>query len=370
MAGIKSLFRVVHISYANIIFFLIPLYFYLLHVTLPTQNSVWVLFPSTASTAAGGFMTYEEFKHIVITELETKFSPGTSITIQQIFHNNTILEDALTILEPELNISPTIYLNGYFEEYRGGKIFSDIFNEIIQIYQESKVGKNINMDFFLDYKLVKEKIAYKIINYDKNLELLEQIPHMKYLDLAIVFYCLIISEQFSGASITIHNSHLKMWNVTIEELFAQAKKNTPKLLHMEIKNMNQILNEMLHENDANDIPEEWCEELNEELNEQLSNRNEENLPMYVLTNQSKTNGATCMLYDHVLEGFSIEVESDLYILPSSIHEVILIPTKDKRECDKFANMVKEVNETQVEVEEVLSDHVYYFSRLGGEVSRL
>ncbi|HKM04099.1 MAG TPA: DUF5688 family protein [Lachnospiraceae bacterium] len=315
-------------------------------------------------------MEFNEFVEKVCKSVQEYMGEEVMVTINQVIKNNGICLEGMIIAEKDNNISPTIYLNGYFEEYREGKIFSDIFNEIIQIYQESKVGKNINMDFFLDYKLVKEKIAYKIINYDKNLELLEQIPHMKYLDLAIVFYCLIISEQFSGASITIHNSHLKMWNVTIEELFAQAKKNTPKLLHMEIKNMNQILNEMLHENDANDIPEEWCEELNEELNEQLSNRNEENLPMYVLTNQSKTNGATCMLYDHVLEGFSIEVESDLYILPSSIHEVILIPTKDKRECDKFANMVKEVNETQVEVEEVLSDHVYYFSRLGGEVSRL
>lgn len=311
-------------------------------------------------------MKFNEFVDKVCNCVQDYMGEEVAVSINKVRKNNGICLEGLVIVEKDNNISPTIYLNGYYEEYEKGKTFSEIFNHIVKIYEESKVDKNINMDFFLDYQLVKEKIAYKIINYDKNIELLYQIPHVKYLDLAIVFYCLIISEQFSGASITIYNSHLKMWNITAEELYQQAKINTPKLLQLEVKNMNQILDEMLNQNYADDIPEEW----REEMNEQLEHRNDEEVPMYVLTNHSKMNGAACILYEKVLENFANEKGCDLYVLPSSIHEVILIPTKSKFEQGKFEIMVKDVNETQVEMEEVLSNSVYYFSREEREVFKL
>ena len=84
--------------------------------------------------------------------------------------------------------------------------------------------------------------------------------------------------------------------------------------------------------------------------------------MYVLTNQNKLNGASCILYEHLLELFADRLGADLYILPSSVHEVILIPATSDTSFAELSRMVKEVNETQVSPEEILSDHVYYFSR--------
>ena len=90
-------------------------------------------------------------------------------------------------------------------------------------------------------------------------------------------------------------------------------------------------------------------------------------PMYVLTNQNKLNGASCILYEHLLEHFADRLCCDLYILPSSIHEVILIPATSDTSYQELSQMVQEVNDTQVSPEEILSDHVYYFSRSSGSI---
>ena len=86
------------------------------------------------------------------------------------------------------------------------------------------------------------------------------------------------------------------------------------------------------------------------------------VPMYILTNEYKLNGAATILYRDVLEDFSKACDGDFYLLPSSIHEVILVPAKECNSFDEMTQMVQEVNETQVEAEELLADHAYYYSR--------
>ena len=85
-------------------------------------------------------------------------------------------------------------------------------------------------------------------------------------------------------------------------------------------------------------------------------------PMYVLSNRTRVQGASCILYPNILKDFAAAVKSDFYILPSSVHEVILLPVQGDEDEEGLKRMVCEVNETQVEREEVLSDSVYYYSR--------
>ena len=84
--------------------------------------------------------------------------------------------------------------------------------------------------------------------------------------------------------------------------------------------------------------------------------------MYVLSNKSKLNGSGCILYQNLLRSLGKKLESDFYILPSSVHEVLLIPADDQDSYEELTAMVQEVNATQLANEEILSDHVYYYSR--------
>ncbi|MGN0484718.1 MAG: DUF5688 family protein [Lachnospiraceae bacterium] len=295
-------------------------------------------------------MTYETFQTAVLQYLNQFYSKDTTISIRPVLKNNGTHLDGLTILEKNRHISPTIYLNPYYHEYQNGKDFDTVASEIHSVYEENKPKEDCEIRFFTDYEQMKSKVAYKIINYEKNKELLAHIPHIAFLDLAIVFYCLLSTDENGNSSILLHNSHLKHWNISQKELFEQAVKNTPFLLPSSLNTINEILSEFMPEFFDS---ERTCH----------SDLSDEPLPMYILTNTSRLNGACCMLYPDLLSEFAQKTNADLFILPSSIHEVILIPINDLcATADELASMVKDVNHSQVAEDEVLSDHVYYFSR--------
>ena len=264
----------------------------------------------------------------------------------------SITYNGLTILSNQLNISPTIYLNFYFKQYQKGRSLEEIYHDILSVYKENKPSGNIDISFFTDYEQVKKRIVFKLINYEQNRQLLEKIPHIRLLDLAIIFNCLVEADATGNATILIYNNHLSLWNVTRDDLYQLAMKNTPKLLTYELRDMSDVLIELMA-----GVP---CNSMNEEL--------EYMVPMYVLSNKSKLNGSGCILYHNLLHNLCEKLECDLYILPSSIHEVILLPAYDHDSYDELTSMVKEVNSTQLSREEVLSDHVYYYSRETGQIS--
>lgn len=108
-------------------------------------------------------------------------------------------------------------------------------------------------------------------------------------------------------------------------------------------------------------------ENDERMIECLEENQAEDEQMYVLTNQSKIHGASCILYEDVLRDFSDKLGRDLYILPSSIHEVILLPKTESFDRDGLNCMVQEVNRDGVSMDEVLSDHVYEYNRASGMI---
>lgn len=291
-------------------------------------------------------MTYQEFKTSICHTLQNELGNQVSITIQDIMKNNSTHMDGLTILAAGCNLSPTIYLDPYFTQYQNGRSFHAICQDILQMYEESKVSSRIDVSFFTEYDKVKSHIVCKLVNFERNRELLTDVPHFRFLDLAIVFSCLLESDSTGNATILIHQQHLSYWNITKDDLYALALQNTPTLLKYDLRNMTDILKELLSNEDIEDFP----------------TPSDAIVPMYVLTNQHKLNGSVCILYHNLLKNFADRLNSDLYILPSSIHEVLLIPAHTSDSYDTLSDMVREVNTSQVSTEEILSDHVYYFSR--------
>lgn len=296
-------------------------------------------------------MTYEIFKTQVVAQLEEQFPSGTSITIQSISRNNNQTEDALTILEPGLNISPTIYLAPYFKQLQQDIPFASIVSQIYSYYQEHRTSHSIDTSFFTDFDNVRSHIVYKLIHQEKNRELLKEVPWIPFLDLAIVFYCLLSKSSTESASVLIRNEHLSYWNVTAPDLLSLAEKNTPFLLNSCCNSLEELLLPALEQ-----LP------FAEQSDTQQAFHSSTTVPMYVLTNQQRFGGACCILYDNVLKDIAERLNSDLYILPSSIHEVILMPTTVTESISSLSQMVTEVNESEVAAEEILSDHVYYYHR--------
>lgn len=296
-------------------------------------------------------MTYKEFKYQLLKELEERFPSGTSITIQEIPHNNNHTEEALTILEPGLNISPTIYLESYFRQLKKEVPISSIIAQIYSYYQEHRSTQSIDTSFFTCFENIRPRIVYKLVHQEKNKELLKEVPWIPYLDLAIVFYCLLSKSPTENASVLIRNEHLCYWNVSVEDLLSLAQKNTPFLLSSCCDSLAELLLPILEQ-----LP------VQEQTDTKNTFASASMVPMYVLTNQQRFLGACCILYDDVLKEIAERLDSDLYILPSSIHEVILMPVTVTESVPALSQMVCDINQFEVSAEEILSDHIYYYHR--------
>lgn len=317
-------------------------------------------------------MIYEEFLSYIQAQVSKILDTNEKVIIRKVLKNNGVELDALTVMSKVNNISPTIYLNSYYKEYENGRSMDDIVSEICELYCEHKKVIDFDVEIFKSFDKVKDKVAYKVVNAKSNDKLLQDIPYIPMLDLAIVFYCLMDNEYLGGATALIHNAHMDMWGINVKELFEVAKMNTPKILIYDIRDMNDVIRELLVTDIQNKIFENddsYDENCSSKTAENVAdgllkniNATKEAIKMYVLTNRQKLNGAACMFYDDVLKDFANSIDSDLYILPSSIHEVILIPASEELDEKELTNLVKEVNKEELDLGDILSDHTYYYNR--------
>lgn len=291
-------------------------------------------------------MEYKEFVEYIKMNTGYIAGEGGNITINHVIKNNGCEMDGLVIMEKGKDIAPTIYLDSFYELYTNGENIKNIIRQIEIVYEQNKNNVTFDVNILKHFDTIKDKIVYKVVNYRSNEKLLEQVPHKRILDLAVVFYCLLDNEYGRSATALIYNNNLKNWNVTIDDVYKAALKNTPDLLHSKISSMAALFEKCGVNVDGEEV----------DLKDYVPS------DMYVLTNESKLNGAACILYENVLYDFAQKLGADLYILPSSVHEVILLPKLSMFEKDELVNMVKEVNTEGVAADEVLSDHVYEYNR--------
>lgn len=284
-------------------------------------------------------MTYNQFIENIKEEVTYRVGDGSKVSLIHVVKNNSLELDGINIATTQGNMAPNIYLNHYYEQYQEGMSFECIIEDILCLYEDKKECEDIQIDF--DYELLKYKIVYRVVNYEKNKPLLDSIPHIPFLDLALIFHCLLRNDDQGIGTVRITNEHMKDWGVNTEELMKQAIENTPRIFPSNIRNMQEVIADML---DIDHIEEE------------------QEVSMYVLSNSNGINGATTMVYQDLLREFCESNNMDVYILPSSIHEVILIPYTEDIDRKVLRDMVLDVNEHQVPEEDILSDQVYLYRR--------
>ena len=294
-------------------------------------------------------MNFQQFSKELTIQLTPMFPEGTQIHTQAIPKNNGVFLEALIIREPGINISPTIYLEDYYTLYHEGTSIDEICHIICEVFLEVRLNHPIDPRFFTDFEQAKKHMVYQLINYDKNTARLSDIPHIRYLDLAIVFCCMLRLENGESATILIRNEHLQLWQTDLETIKKQAFDNTPRLLPAYIQPITNAIRDLM--------------ESNESLERLLPLLDMDSAPpLYVLTNETQICGAACMLYPALLAEFADTVGMDVYILPSSIHEVLLLPTDSRCADEELGALVRSVNSEQLPLSQQLSDTVYYYSR--------
>jgi hypothetical protein len=292
-------------------------------------------------------MNFKEFTDRIITLLQRKTGDGYTVTATTILKNNDIRLTGIVIMEENDNVSPTIYLEEPYRQYLEGASLQEISEEIMEIYEMHIHNRKLNMDFFKDFSQVEDGIFHKVVNYEKNRKLLNDVPYFRWHDLAVIFYYGMENAAFGRASVMIHNSHLDMWGKSAEEVYRIARRNMKRSMPELLLPMQKMMEELM-----------------------IKRMNEDELTLYVLTNREKIFGASAMLYSEKLKELADRFGCDLLILPSSVHEVLIVPDDRKREYDYYRWMVKEVNTTQVDPEEILSYNLYRYDRKKEEIEEI
>lgn len=291
----------------------------------------------------GGIMNYIQFCKDLKKSLSEKLGNDITIEFEQMYKNNNTIKEAFLIKDPKSSSSPILYLDVLYQNYKNGKSIDGMVDSIIkrlktEIIESEKMARIAN-----DIEMIKDKITYRLVSRCENEMFLTNIPWIPYLDLAIIFSIHLGFKNGNQITSIITNNQLKKWNITTEEIYKLAKENTYKIYPHSIGRLDHLV---LGWNDEEKImPESYA------------------IPtLFILTNKKGINGATCILYDSVIKEFSNKMNSDLLILPSSVHEVLLLADSGDVEYEKFENMVKEINSKDVPREDVLSDSIYLYSR--------
>lgn len=306
-------------------------------------------------------MNYSEFTNVIAEKAEKAAGNKGRVSINQVIKNNDTKLDGLVIMEKDQFIAPTIYLNDYYHKYKNGMSIDSVMDEILSVYHKNRNTFDLDTESFKNYENMKHRIAFKLINLKMNGELLKNLPHKKFMDLAVVYYLVIHDKDKRLATALINNDHLKAWGVDADTLDDQAVLNTPGLFPATIRPIEKVLEKI-----TNGQAEGYVNETDGLTNGfdddffDMSNTDDPCKSMFVLTNTSGINGAACMLYKKPLKLFGQKIKRDLFILPSSVHEVILVPGSEGLRKEDLAEMVREINKTEVSPNEILSDRVYEY----------
>lgn len=299
-------------------------------------------------------MVYKVFLETIVNHFQKELGNDYQITLRQIPKNNGILLDGLCISKPNFSMSPAIYLNPYYEQYQSGMTMNAIICDIRGLYYNTSIPSIIKQVNLSDFSSLQHRIMFKLIHAASNQELLHDIPHISYLDLAIVFYLHLEQSDAGQMTALIHKEHLKCWNVRTRDLWQYALLNTPSKLPARIRPIDELIEEISDSSTDDGY--------HEEILSALSDSEDEAWPLYVLTNPTGLNGACCMLYRDVLKNFANTLHADLIVLPSSIHEVLITPNHIEASYDELSQIVTLINQTEVSPEDHLSNQVYLYTR--------
>ena len=264
--------------------------------------------------------------------------------------NNGVVNEELQSYSPERKIGKVLDPKPFFERHLAGTQIEQLADEIIDFYLKeepeeiSQIWKNIR-----NYESVKSRIFLRVVNYNDNQMLLSLCPHIPVVDLALTFRIEISDVNDSLLSMTVDQNIFKNWAIDFETLKKDAMKNTMRKFPADIISVFQFLNSFL-----DDFERDELEDLHENF--------------FAITNKRKINGATAVFYPGVLKALAEKIGSDLYLMPSSIHEMMVVPCDDCEDVSLLKCAVHDANETVVSKEERLSGSVYRYSRADDQLN--
>ena len=288
-------------------------------------------------------MMKKEFAEQVKVTIENKLNNGVSLELHEMLKLNDVTQFGLVFPSDQNSVSPVFYLDDAYDMFLAGDLTVEkAADALIKNYNGCTATKQFDTGKYLDWDSMKDKVIFKVVNKEANARLLKDVPHRDFLDLAVM-YCCLVDDADDFATITIRNNLLEIWGITEDTLYQVAKENSPESLGSYHTNMTDLLNGMID----GDVP---------------------NTDMIVYTNKKSLFGASVVLYDDYLKQLANESGCNLYLLPSSVHEWIIVPcTECTAVAAELVEIVQSVNTSVLSASDFLSNNVYLYRLNGGKI---
>ncbi len=287
-------------------------------------------------------MSYSEFREEIFCALQKIVPDDLILQSVEVEKTNGCIRFGISFGRAEVSYAPTIYLEPFYRRFLEGKSVEQLAAELLTCYEEEADVVPDGVECLREYDSAHAGIFCKLLHLEENHRLLLDTPHLIFLDFAVVAYYEIDSTNQYKGSVLIKDYFLDFWNITKEQLFADSLNNTRQQKKLYFRTMSDF------------IPQTIFEE-NEEVREQIRRG------MFILTNEERYLGSILVYFPEVLEQVAEELGEDFYMLPSSIHEWIILPVSMAEEPEFLLSMVRDINLNEVQEEEVLSNNIYHYS---------
>jgi len=290
-------------------------------------------------------MNFNEFQSTVVAQIKD-FLPSdyadATVEVNEVVKNNDTKLHGIVIRKTNNPVAPCIYLESFYERYEDGDNINDILYDIANIRIQNE-RQDINADDFCNWNKVKDKVVAKLINKNMSGDYLKDKPHKIFGDLATVYMIEAFSSDNGSGHVSVSDKIFDGYNITLDELHDAAMNNLIK--QFDFRGMRELLISM-------GMPEQMIPTDEPE--------------MYVLTTQSKMFGASLILSDSIMKTIREKIGRDFVIIPSSIHEVIILPIpEDSMDMGDLTEMINSVNSSSLESTDVLSNHPYLYTKNNG-----
>ncbi len=297
-------------------------------------------------------MNYEIFKEVVA-EKFMDYMPeqyqGMRLRVEPVNKVNKVL-DGITLVGSGAgrSVSPTLYINHMYEHYLETENLQEVLQSAARrmdmAFKEMPEVGDVNLNS------AKDNIVFQVINTLQNEDMLRDMPHREFQDLSIIYRWVVKVDENGIQSSAIRNNLAEQLGMNEEQLFKCAVENTRRIFPPTVKSMNDVIREMFI---SDGMPAEVADMMIGEMPEDKM--------MWVISNDRGINGSGSMLYEDNLHKLAMKLETDLYILPSSVHECIAVST-NVGDPYELAEMVSEINMGQVALEDRLSNQVYHYDK--------
>ena len=305
--------------------------------------------------------TYEEFKTYVAENIK-EYLPAeyydSIVTIQKTIKNNGAVMEGLSINNGEA-VSPVLYLEGIYDSYKKGKELPEIMENMASTCQElMNHMPEFDLDSIRNFEEIRNQIRARLINQMQNVELLNTVPYQAFEDLAVTYHLMLSEDIYGTASIPITNQLMEMWGTDRDTIHETALGNMISADQMNITSLYEIMRNILQRQlmEQDGMEEVLAEQMTQKILEEA-----EETPLYIVTNDSGLFGAVEIMSEDIREQISDMMGGDYYVLPSSVHEVLVLSADSGMRPEELADMVQNINESFVDEKDRLSDHVYYYN---------